>query len=74
MLHYVHCYAPSAQTYLYMMWQEVSDNKQLNAGAADYAKIVENLVTKAGSYVGKYKNKNADGSVSFTVTSEGSRV
>ena len=70
MLHYVHCYAPSAQTYLYMTWQEVSDNKQLNAGAADYAKIVENLVTKAGSYVGKYKNKNADGSVSFTVTSE----
>lgn len=70
MLHYVHCYAPSAQTYLYMTWQEVSDNKQLNAGAADHAKIVENLVTKAGSYVGKYKNKNADGSVSFTVTSE----
>lgn len=74
MLHYVHCYAPSAQTYLYMTWQEVSDNKQLNAGAADYAKIVENFVTKAGSYVGKNKNKNknknADGSVSFTVTSE----
>ena len=70
MLHYVHCYAPSAQTYLYMTWQEVSDNKQLKAGAADHAKIVENLVTKAGSYVGKYKNKNADGSVSFTVTSE----
>ena len=61
MLHYVHCYAPSAKTYLYMTWQEVSDNKQLNAGAADYAKIVENLVTNADNYVGKYKNP--DGTV-----------
>ena len=64
MLHYVHCYAPSAKTYLYMTWQETSDNKQLNAGAADYAKIVENLVTKAGNYVGQYKND--DGSITRT--------
>ena len=64
MLHYVHCYAPSAKTYLYMTWQEVSDNTQLNAGAEDYAKIVENLVTKAGKYVGWYKND--DGLVTVT--------
>ena len=64
MLHYVHCYAPSAKTYLYMTWQEVSDNIQLNAGAEDYAKIVENLVTNADNYVGKYKN--ADGTVTIT--------
>ena len=56
MLHYVHCYAPSAKTYLYMTWQETSDNTQLNAGADNYAKIVENLVTKADKYVGQYKN------------------
>ena len=64
MLHYVHCYAPSAQTYLYMTWEEVKDNTQLNAGAEDYAKIVENLVTNADNYVGKYKN--ADGTVTIT--------
>ena len=64
MLHYVHCYAPSAKTYLYMTWEEVSDNKHLNAGADNYAKIVENLVTKAGNYVGQYKND--DGSITVT--------
>lgn len=64
MLHYVHCYAPSAQTYLYMTWQETSDNTQLNAGADNYAKIVENLVTKADKYVGQYKND--DGSITRT--------
>ena len=64
MLHYVHCYAPSAKTYLYMTWQETSDNTQLNAGADNYAKIVENLVTKADKYVGQYKND--DGSITVT--------
>ena len=64
MLHYVHCYAPSAKTYLYMTWQETSDNTQLNAGADNYAKIVENLVTKADKYVGQYKNDN--GSITKT--------
>ena len=64
MLHYVHCYAPSAKTYLYMTWEEVSDNTQLNAGADNYAKIVENLVTKADKYVGQYKND--DGSITVT--------
>ena len=64
MLHYVHCYAPSAKTYLYMTWEEVRDNTQLNAGAEDYAKIVENLVTKADKYVGQYKND--DGLITVT--------
>ena len=64
MLHYVHCYAPSAKTYLYMTWEEVSDNKHLNAGADNYAKIVENLVTNADNYFGKYKNP--DGTVTLT--------
>ena len=64
MLHYVHCYAPSAKTYLYMTWEEVRDNTQLNAGAEDYAKIVENLVTKADNYVGQYKND--DGLITVT--------
>ena len=59
MLHYVHCYAPSAQTYLYMTWQEVSDNTNLNAGADDYAKIVENLVTKSERYYGHYFKDSA---------------
>ena len=64
MLHYVHCYAPSAQTYLYMTWEEVRDNTKLNAGADNYAKIVENLVSKAGKYVGQYKDD--DGSITVT--------
>ena len=67
MLHYVHCYAPSAQTYLYMTWEEVSDNTQLNAGADNYAKIVKNLVTNSTNYYGHYYT-DSDGKISDSKT------